>query len=145
MMHMFCRCAVRGGRLFIDWTFPANFQQLLKRTGRNTIITSPVVCDGCTSDLKQPLLHTLCATFSINAAYSLHKYLRRQVLSLFTIPHFAIDIAINQTEVLLIKRLKLLHVSPSREPSIAGPPRTLHPSVILSCCCKIRSRLFSAQ
>src|SRR2546430_17410506 len=77
-MHTFCWCTTHSDRLFVNRTFPADFQQLIERTGRNTIMNSPEVCDGCASNLKQPLLHTLRATFRIDAAHSFHKYLRRQ-------------------------------------------------------------------
>src|SRR6266487_3300904 len=107
-------------RLFVDRPFPTRFQQSVQRVNHYAIMCTPIVSDGCPCYLEQPFLHTQGAALSINTAYRLNKYLRRQVLSLFAVAHLAIDIAVNEAQIFLIERLKLLHIHPgtSRRSSI---------------------------
>ena len=71
---------------------------------------SPVVRDSCACNEKQPLLHPLPAMTEINFAYYFEKDLRRQILSILSVPDLAIHIAIDQAKVLLNKCLVLLHI-----------------------------------
>src|SRR6266700_2558616 len=81
--------------------------------GGYTIVSAPVIGNGRPGNLEQPLLYTLHAAFLVDSAHGFYKYLRRQILGLFPVANLAVDIAINQAQILLIQRLKFLHCRPS--------------------------------
>src|SRR5258706_6537125 len=96
---------------------------------------APVVGDGRAGYLKQPFLDAQRPTLRIDSPHCFHKYLRCEVLCLFAIAHFTVDVAIDPTEVLLIKCLKFLNTGSSRTLPIGG----------LFCRHEVRLRLFSAM
>src|SRR2546430_2564187 len=109
-LHTLYRTTAYRCRLFFSRAFPASLQQFIERIDRYTIVCTPIVSNGCPRNLKQPFLYTLWATLGINSTHGFYKYLRRQVLGLFPVSNFTIDIAVDQAKVFLVKRLKLLQI-----------------------------------
>src|SRR5579883_964794 len=107
-MHPLDRSDAERGQLALGGTLPAGLEQRVERTRGDAIARTPVIGDGCAGNLEEPLLHAQRPPLGVHAAHRLEKDLRGQILGLLAVAHFAINIAIDQAEVLLVERLKLL-------------------------------------
>src|SRR5947209_11867543 len=110
MLYSICRFTAYCGRLFFSRTFPADLQQFIQRTLWETIMGAPVVSDSCTRNEKEPFVHTMRAKLLIHATHCFEKDVRGQVFGIFSIADLAIHIAIDRSELLLIKPLEFLPI-----------------------------------
>src|SRR5262249_2955329 len=76
-----------------------------------TIAQAPVIHYRRPRHPKQPGARPERVTHQIEAADGFEKDLCGQVLGLFSVPHLAIDIAVERAQILLIQPLKFLHGS----------------------------------
>src|SRR5947209_19965575 len=68
----------------------------------------PVVGNGGTRDPEQPGAQTARVALEIETTHHFEKDVRCQVLGLLVITHLAVDVAVDQAQVFLLKCLKML-------------------------------------